>query len=224
MVRAQWKKSNSGVKSGTWIWGDMLCHWRWHLIQSAGGTTLDSPHRHCLIHSSSRNEICWGRWKSENIDYQKASVQRSWSYFTDFLFYQDSLEVDENPHSEELDSGNNADTEPEKDECLWEINLLVTSINKINFDTNINVEGEWFIDKDLDLAYFSSFASDSVSSDTSTDIGSDPLSALNALTSLHAPTKSSLIIRKDKRCTQCLLWSTSQVKRSKANSIWKNRV
>ena len=29
------------------------------------------------------------------------------------LLYQDSLEADENPHPEELDSGNEADTKPE---------------------------------------------------------------------------------------------------------------
>ena len=51
------------------------------------------------------------------------------NYFTDFLFYQDSLETDEYPHPEEHDSGNEADTEPEE-ECLWEINPLITSINK----------------------------------------------------------------------------------------------
>ena len=39
------------------------------------------------------------------------------NYFTDSLLYQDSLEADENPHPEELDSGNKVDTEP-KDECL----------------------------------------------------------------------------------------------------------
>jgi len=37
------------------------------------------------------------------------------NYFTDFLLYQDSFEADENPHPEELDSGNKAGTEPEED-------------------------------------------------------------------------------------------------------------
>ena len=36
----------------------------------------------------------------------------------DSLLYLDSLEADENPHPEEPDSGNEADTEPEEDECL----------------------------------------------------------------------------------------------------------
>ena len=40
------------------------------------------------------------------------------NYYTDFLLYQDSLETDENPYPEEPDSGNEADTEPEEDECL----------------------------------------------------------------------------------------------------------
>jgi len=96
------------------------------------------------------------------------------NYFTDFLLYQDSLDVDENPHPEELDSGNEADTEPEEDECLWKINPPVASIDKLNFDITANVESEWFINKNLDLPYFFAFASDSVSSDTSIDVDSDP--------------------------------------------------
>ena len=40
------------------------------------------------------------------------------NYFTDSLLYQDSLEADENPHPEEIDSGNDVDTEPEDDKCL----------------------------------------------------------------------------------------------------------
>ena len=47
------------------------------------------------------------------------------NYFTDFLLYQDSLETDENPQPEELDSGNEADVEPEaEEEYLWELNPL----------------------------------------------------------------------------------------------------
>jgi len=74
------------------------------------------------------------------------------NYFTDFLLYQNSLETDENPHPKGPDSGNEADTEPEKDGCLWEINSLVMSIDKLNFNTTANVEGEWFINENLDLA------------------------------------------------------------------------
>jgi len=39
------------------------------------------------------------------------------------------------------------------------------------------------------------FASDSVPSDTSTDIDDDPWSAIDALTLLQAPMKSSLMVR-----------------------------
>ena len=98
------------------------------------------------------------------------------NYFTDSLPYQDSYETEENPHPEEPDSGNEADMEPEEDKCLWEINLLVTSIDKLDFDTAANVEGEWFINENLDLTNFSVFASDSVPSDTSTDVDNDPWS------------------------------------------------
>ena len=38
------------------------------------------------------------------------------NYFTDSFLYQDSLEMNENPQPEELDSGNEADTEPEAEE------------------------------------------------------------------------------------------------------------
>ena len=48
--------------------------------------------------------------------------------------------------------------------------------------------------ENLDLAYLSALASDSVPSDASTDVDSDPLSAINDLTSLHAPTRSSLMV------------------------------
>ena len=77
--------------------------------------------------------------------------------------------------------------EPEEDEYLWEINPLVTSIDKLDFDTTANIEGKWFINEDLDLAYFSALDSDSVPSYTSTDVDSDHVSAMHALTLLHAP-------------------------------------
>ena len=84
------------------------------------------------------------------------------NYFTDSLLYQDSLETDENPQLEELDSGNKADTEPKAEEkCLWKLNPLVTSVNKLDVNNTANDEGEWYINEELDLAYFSVFASDS---------------------------------------------------------------
>jgi len=103
------------------------------------------------------------------------------NYFTDSLLYQDSLETDENPQSEEPDSGNEADTEPEaEEECLWELNPLITSINKLDVNNTANDVGEWYINEKLDLAYLSVFASDSIPSDTSTDVGDDPWSAIDA--------------------------------------------
>jgi len=104
------------------------------------------------------------------------------NYFTDSLLYQDSLEIDENPYPEEHDSGNEANTEPEEEECLWEINPLVTSIDKLNFNTTANVESEWFINENLDSAYFSVYASDFVLSDTSTNVDYNFWLAMNSLT------------------------------------------
>jgi len=96
--------------------------------------------------------------------------------------------------SEELDSGNEANVEPEtEEECLWELNPLVTSVNKLDINNIANDIGEWYINKELDLAYFSIFASDFVPSDTSTDVDDDPWSAIDALTSLHVPVRSSFM-------------------------------
>ena len=47
------------------------------------------------------------------------------------------------------------------------------SIDKLNFNTSTNVEGEWFINGNLDFVYFLTFTSDSVPLDTSTDVDSD---------------------------------------------------
>jgi len=33
--------------------------------------------------------------------------------------------------------------ELEEDECLWEINPLVTSIDELDVDATANIEGEW---------------------------------------------------------------------------------
>jgi len=75
---------------------------------------------------------------------------------------------------------------------MWELNPLVMSINKLDVNNNADDVAEWYINEKLDLTYFSVFASDSVSSDTSTDVDNDPWSAMDALTSLHVPMKSSL--------------------------------
>jgi len=77
------------------------------------------------------------------------------NYFTDSLLYQDSLETNENPQSEEPDSGNEADIKPEaEEECFWELNPLVMSINKLDINNLANDVGEWYINEELDLAYF----------------------------------------------------------------------
>jgi len=74
-----------------------------------------------------------------------------------------------------LDSGNEADVKLEaEEEYLWELSPLVTSVNKLDVNNTANDVGKWYINEELDLAYFSMFASDSVSSDTSTDVDDDP--------------------------------------------------
>jgi len=110
------------------------------------------------------------------------------NYFTDSLLYQDSLEMNKNSHSD-----NEADTEPEaEEECMWELNPLVTSINKLDVNNTADDVGEWYINEELNLAYFSVFTSDSVPSDTNTEVDNDPWSVMDTLTSLHVRMKSSL--------------------------------
>ena len=75
-----------------------------------------------------------------------------------------------------------------------ELKSLVTSVDKLDFNNTANVEGEWYINENLDLTYFSVLTFDSVPSDTSTDLESDLLSAIDALTSLHAPIRLSFMV------------------------------
>ena len=101
--------------------------------------------------------------------------------------------MNENPQPGESDSGNEADTEPEaEEECMWELNPLVMSINKLDVNNTADDVGEQYINEELNLAYFSVFASDSVPSDTSIKVDNDPQSAMDTLTSFHVPMKSSL--------------------------------
>ena len=71
---------------------------------------------------------------------------------------------------------------------LWELNPLITSINKLNVNNTADDVGEWYINEESDLAYFSV----SMSSDTSTDVDDDLWSAIGAMTSLHVLVRSSL--------------------------------
>ena len=73
------------------------------------------------------------------------------NYFTNSLLYQNPLEAAKDLSPEDLDSGNEADTEPEpEEECLWKLNPLVTSIDKLDFNNTAKVDGEWYIIENLD--------------------------------------------------------------------------
>jgi len=81
-----------------------------------------------------------------------------------------------------------------KEECLWELNPLVTSVDKPDFNNTTDDVGEWYINENLYLTYLSALVSTSVLSDASTNIDSDLLSAIDVLTSLHAPVRSSFMV------------------------------
>ena len=55
---------------------------------------------------------------------ERHPFKRVENYFTDSLLYQDSVETDENPQPDDLESCNETDIEPKaEEECLWELNL-----------------------------------------------------------------------------------------------------
>ena len=96
---------------------------------------------------------------------------------------------------------------------MWELNPLVTSINKLDVNNTADDVGKWYINEELNLAYFSVFAFDSVPSDTSTEVDNDPWSAMDDLTSLHVPMKSSLKTYQDVGDAQeSVSWSQQDAK------------
>ena len=57
--------------------------------------------------------------------------------------------MNENLQPEKLDSSNEADIEPEaEEECLWELNPLVTSFNKLDVNNHVNDVGDWYINEE----------------------------------------------------------------------------
>jgi len=61
-----------------------------------------------------------------------------------------------------------------EEKCTGELNPLVTSIDKLDVNNTTDDIGEWYINEELNLAYFFVFASNSVPLDTSTEVNSDP--------------------------------------------------
>ena len=113
-----------------------------------------------------------GSGKVQMLIAERHSFKGVENYFTDSLLYQDSLETNEKQQPEEPGSGNEADTEPE--ERMWELNPLVMSINKLDVNNTTDNVGEWYINEELNMAYFSIFASDSIPSDTNTEVDNHP--------------------------------------------------
>ena len=93
------------------------------------------------------------------------------------------------------------------------------SINKLDVNNTSNDVSEWYINKELDLAYLSVFASDSVPSNTSTDVGDDPWSAIDALTSLHVLVRSSLMDIKESMKHKDLYSKSQQDTKAKDQSF-----
>ena len=132
-------------------------------------------HRNSIVPSTLHQVMKYidGSGKIQTLIAERYPFKGVENYFTDSLLYQDPEESNEIPQPEEPDSGNEADIEPEKEECLWELEPLVTGTNKPNVDNTTDDVGRWYINEELDLAYFSVFASDSVLSDTSTEVDDD---------------------------------------------------
>jgi len=126
------------------------------------------------LYSPSSHEVCWQRWKSLNIDRWKSSVQGGRELLHRFSPVPGFSGYRRESQPKKLDSGNEADVEPEaEEEYLWELNPLITSINKLDVNNTGNDVGEWYINEELDLAYFSVLAYNFVPSNTSTDVDDD---------------------------------------------------
>ena len=67
------------------------------------------------------------------------------------------------------------------------------SNDKLSFVNTADDEGEWVINKELYSIYFFVAHLELVKSETSDDIGDDPVTTLNALPSLHPPVRSSFM-------------------------------
>ena len=155
---------------GPEVRGDMLCNRCGHVIQPASGTSR--IHQNSIIPFTLHQMM---KYTNEGVVRtliaKKHSSKRVKNYFTNSLLYQDSLEIAEDSSPEDSDSGNEADTEPEpEEEYLCEINSFVMSIDKLDLNSITNDVSEWFNNKDLESVYLSMLASDSVLSDTSTNI------------------------------------------------------
>jgi len=224
MVRIRWAKSSSDVRSVI-LQPEVTCY----VIDAdtSYNLLLGRPWIHCnsiilsTLHQVMKYIDEWGRVRM--LIAEKHPFKVIENYFIDFLFYQGPLKPAKDKTPEDHDSGNEADIELEpEEECLWEIKSLVC-IDKLNFDATVDVEGEWFINENLGLAYFSTFASNSVPSDTSTDVDSVPWSVMDALTSLHAPIKSSLMVR-EKTGDACKVFFEVPVKRKDQKPILFGRI
>jgi len=110
--------------------GDLRFKVTCYIIDADTSYKLGRPWIHCnsIVLSTFHQVIKYvdEEGKVRTLIAKRHSFKGVENYFIDFLLYQDSLEADENPHPEKLNSGNEADTEIEKEECLWEINSLVT--------------------------------------------------------------------------------------------------
>ena len=119
MVHAQWKKSSSNVKIGD-LESEVTCY----VIDAdtSYNLLLGRPwiHRNSIVPSSLHQVMKYidGSRKVRTLIAKRHLFEGVENYFTNSLLYQDSLETNKNPQPEEPDSGNEADTEPKKEECM----------------------------------------------------------------------------------------------------------
>jgi len=108
---------------------------------------MNSSQLHRPLYSPSSHEVYWRERKSLNVDRQKASIQGGRELLHRLPPVLEFSEDRRESQPEEPDSRNEADIEPEAEEqCLWELNALVTSINKLdinNISMKVHLEGGW---------------------------------------------------------------------------------
>ena len=87
-----------------------------------------------------------------NVDCRKASVQEGRELLHRLPpIPRFSRDRRESP-ARETDFGDEANIKPEvEEECLWEQNPLVSSINKLDVNNTANDVSEWYINEELNL-------------------------------------------------------------------------
>jgi len=85
---------------------------------------------------------------------QNATVQRSGNYFTDSLLYQENNEAVKEPWPDDINSGNEIDSESEDDApATFSMKPIVAYLDDLNYKNPAKNEGGWILNKNITFDY-----------------------------------------------------------------------